>query len=119
MLVENNIISTNIGMVNLMIGLEEAKKLKIIPLSNDTILRRINKMATDIHQQIVRNLLSSEFYSIQFNESTDVINMTQFLYFVRCECGGSIKENMCYFENRYQVMHLNKDFLKYLLGQQK
>jgi len=88
---ENLILHAAIDMVNIMIGTEEANKLKTIPLSNDTISRRINEMTTDVHNQIVQNLKSSEYFSIQFDESTDVTNLAQFLCFVRYEC-----ENMLF-----------------------
>lgn len=93
---ENLILPAAIDMVNVMIGPEEAKKLKTIPLSNDTISRRIDEMATDVHNQIIENLKSSEFFSVQFDESTDVTNFAQFLCFVRYECDGSIKENILF-----------------------
>jgi len=69
-------------MVNIMVGTKEAKKLKTIPLSNDTISRRINEMTTDVHNQIIHNLKSSEYFSIPFDESTDVKNLVHFLCFV-------------------------------------
>ncbi|VVC38691.1 Hypothetical protein CINCED_3A001663 [Cinara cedri] len=104
---ENLILLAAIDMVNIMIGAEEANKLKTIPLSNDTISRRINKISSDVHNQIVQNLKSSEYFSIQFDESTDVTNLAQFLCFVRYECDGAIKENML-FANQYRVMLLDK-----------
>ncbi|XP_025418956.1 zinc finger MYM-type protein 6-like, partial [Sipha flava] len=93
---ENLILPAAIDMVNIMIGAKEANKLKTIPLSNDTISRRINEMSTDVHNQIVQNLKSSEYFSIQFDESTDVTNLAQFLCFVRYECDGTIKENILF-----------------------
>lgn len=53
-------------------------------------------MATNVHNQIVQNLKSSEYFSIQFDKSTDVANLAQFLCFVRYECDGTIKENMLF-----------------------
>ncbi|XP_025418323.1 protein FAM200A-like [Sipha flava] len=80
---ENLILPAAIDMVNIMIDAEEANKLKTIPLSNDTISRRINEMSTDVLNQI-------------FDESIDVTNLAQFLCFVRYECDGTIKENMLF-----------------------
>lgn len=95
---ENLILPAAIDMVSVLIGVEEAKKLKKIPLSNDTISRRIDDMAADVRDQIILQVSSSEFFSIQFDESTDVANMSQFLCFVRYECDRdtSIKENMLF-----------------------
>ncbi|VVC34618.1 Hypothetical protein CINCED_3A005604 [Cinara cedri] len=81
----NLILPAAIDMVNIMIGPEEIL---------DTISRRINEMETDANNQIVQNLKSSEYFSIQFDESTDVTNLAQFVCFVRYECDGTIKENM-------------------------
>jgi hypothetical protein len=83
-------------MVNIMIGAEEAKKLKTIPLSNDIISRQINETSTDVHNQIVQNLKLSEYCSIQFYDSTDVTNLAQFLCFVRYKCDETIKKNMIF-----------------------
>lgn len=79
---ENLILPAAIDMVNAVIGPEEGNKLKAIPLSNDTISRRINEMATNVHNQIIDYLKSSEFFALQFDESTDVANLAQFLCFV-------------------------------------
>ncbi|XP_067136334.1 zinc finger BED domain-containing protein 5-like [Centruroides vittatus] len=70
----NLILPAAIDMVSVLIGVEEAKKLKNIPLSNNTVS------------------------SIEFDESTDVANISQFLCFVRYECDRdtSIKENMLF-----------------------
>jgi hypothetical protein len=39
--------------VEVMLGTQEANKLKTIPLSDNTIQRRINHMADDIREQLV------------------------------------------------------------------
>ena len=38
-----------------MIGEGAAEKLKLVPLSNDTVCRRIGDMALDIHDQLIAN----------------------------------------------------------------
>ena len=58
--------------------------------------KRINEMATDVHNQIVQNLNSSEYFYIQFDKSTDVTHLAQMLCFVWYECDGTIKENMLF-----------------------
>lgn len=93
---ETLVLPAAIDMVSVVIGVEEANKLKKVPLSNDTISRRIDDMAADVRDQIIEQVSSSEFFSIQFDESTDVANMSQFLCFVRYECGTSVKENMLF-----------------------
>ncbi|XP_067129854.1 zinc finger BED domain-containing protein 5-like [Centruroides vittatus] len=83
---KNLILPAAVDMVSVLIGLEEAKKLKNIPFSNDTISRRIDDMAADVCDQIIQQV------------SSNVANMSQFVCFVRYECDRdtSIKENMLF-----------------------
>ncbi|XP_067127064.1 SCAN domain-containing protein 3-like [Centruroides vittatus] len=94
---KNLILPAAVDMITVLIGVEEAKILKNIPLSDDTISGQIDDMAADVHNQIIQQVSSSEFFSIQFDESTDVANMSQ-LCFVRYECDRdtSLKENMLF-----------------------
>uniref|UniRef100_A0A3B3IL21 Uncharacterized protein n=1 Tax=Oryzias latipes TaxID=8090 RepID=A0A3B3IL21_ORYLA len=55
--------------------------LKTLPLSNDTVCRRIDTMGTDIIGQVVGKLGDS--FSLQLDESTDVSGHAQLVAFVR------------------------------------
>ncbi|KAK5855594.1 hypothetical protein PBY51_007258 [Eleginops maclovinus] len=57
-----------------MIGEAAAKKLLTIPLSNDTVSHRIADMASDIQHQLLERIKSSQFFSLQLDESSDVTN---------------------------------------------
>ena len=52
-----------------MIGDSAMQKLKTIPLSNNTICKRIKKIADDINNQLVTNMPGNEF-SLQLHKAT-------------------------------------------------
>ncbi|XP_072384351.1 zinc finger BED domain-containing protein 5-like [Diabrotica undecimpunctata] len=56
-------------MVIEMIGESAAKETKNLPLSSNTVSRRIHEMAEDINEQIVGKL--SGLFAIQLDEATD------------------------------------------------
>ena len=63
---------------------DQAKKLNTIPLSNNTILRRVNNMAKDTLGQAIEELYSSPVkFCFQFDESMDVRGNAVLLGFIR------------------------------------
>ncbi|GFT23536.1 protein ZBED8 [Nephila pilipes] len=71
-------------MVELVCGLEQRKKLEAIPLSNDVIQSRIVEISCNILKQIINELKASPFpFSMQLDETTDILNCSQLLVFVR------------------------------------
>uniref|UniRef100_A0A3B3I4U8 Uncharacterized protein n=1 Tax=Oryzias latipes TaxID=8090 RepID=A0A3B3I4U8_ORYLA len=60
---------------------KSADTFKTVPLSNDTVCRRIDTMGTDIMEQVVGKLGDS--FSLQLDESTDVSGHAQLVAFVR------------------------------------
>ena len=52
-----------------MIGESAAQKLKAVPLSNNTISRRIEKISEDINDQLAAKSRENEF-SLQLDEAT-------------------------------------------------
>lgn len=93
---ENLILPAALDMVEIMVSKQEANKLKNIPLSDNTISRRINDMANDIQEQVVEKLKNSQHFALQFDESTDVSNCAQFVVFVRFEADESIMEEVLF-----------------------
>ncbi|XP_072389551.1 protein FAM200A-like [Diabrotica undecimpunctata] len=64
---EELILPAAVDMVTVMIGKSAAKDIKNVPLSNNTVSRRIHDMAEDINQQIVGKL--SGLFAIQLDEA--------------------------------------------------
>ncbi|XP_022597516.1 zinc finger BED domain-containing protein 5-like [Seriola dumerili] len=60
-----------------------AAKLDAIPMSDNTIQRRISDMAADVKEQVLDTICESPFFSIQLDESTDVANCAQLMVYVR------------------------------------
>ncbi|KAK4886871.1 hypothetical protein RN001_003142 [Aquatica leii] len=59
--------------------------VQIVPLSDNTIQRRISDMAIDVRDQVIEKIKESTFVSLQFDESTDIVGCAQFVAFVRFE----------------------------------
>ena len=79
---EDLIMPTAIEICDVLFGSEYAKKLKNIPISNDTVRRRICEMSEDIVTQLTERLQCTKF-AIQLDESTDIAGESQLLAYVR------------------------------------
>jgi hypothetical protein len=64
-------------------GDKAAKKIKTIPLSNDTVSNRITMMSDDVHQQLIRKIKRSKLYALQLDESTDITDKALILIYIR------------------------------------
>lgn len=80
---EDLLLPAAIVLAETMLDKTAADKLKTVPLSNDTVSRRIDTMGTDIVDQVVGKLGESFSFSLQLDESTDVSGQAQLLAFVR------------------------------------
>ena len=82
---------------NIMLGKAAEIKLSQIPLLNDIISNRINKMSDDILTQIVSDLISSPAkFSFQRDETTAVSSLSQIAVFVRYVKEDVIKEHFLF-----------------------
>ena len=59
--------------VRYILGENAAKEIQEIPLFDNTVSRHINNMAADILEQLRDKLLESKLFSIQLDESTDIL----------------------------------------------
>lgn len=79
-----------------MCGEEAAKKLNFVPLSNDTVSRRITDMANDVKNTLIEHIKKSRYFAIQLNETTDVADLAQLLVYVRYEHDGAATEDFLF-----------------------
>ena len=75
-----------------MLGEPAAKKVAQVPLSNNTIARRIDDLANDMEAQLIEQIKLAKYFSLQLDESTDVANMAILMVYVRFEHDGDLKE---------------------------
>jgi hypothetical protein len=66
-----------------MFGDKSSKEVETMPLSNNTVARRIDEMSQWTEDQLIQRVGESKFFSLQLDESTDVQGLCQLLVFVR------------------------------------
>jgi hypothetical protein len=79
-----------------MLGEQAAKKVGQVPLSNDTIARRIHDIADDIEDQLIEQIKKAKYFALQLDESTDVANEAILLVYVRFEKDDDLKEEFLF-----------------------
>ena len=89
-------------MVKAVCGEEISKMLTAIPLSNDTVQRRIVELSNDTKEQIVTKLKESKFFSLQLDEAADVARVSQLIPYILVASNNDIEEHF-YFANHFQT----------------
>ena len=73
-------------------GPEAANKLQTIPISNDTVQRRIMDMAVDVEEQLIEQVKKSKYFAVRLDGSTDLSNCAV-VCFVRYVNEGRVMED--------------------------
>lgn len=92
---EQLLLPAAIRMSEIVHGKQYAAEISQIPLSNDTVSKRISDISNDQFQQLLMRLKESSKYAIQLDESTDISKMAQ-LSLVRYIYEGSIHEDILF-----------------------
>lgn len=91
---ENIIIPAMKIALEAMVNTEAIEKVRLIPLSADTMARKIKDMSDDIDLQIKEHFSDnsglSKLWALQIDESTDISNKAQLLAYIRIFKNGSI-----------------------------
>ena len=91
---EDLILPVAIDLCETVLNRECTAKLKEIPLSNNTISRRLGEMSSDIKAQVLERLKQT-YFTIQLDESPDIASQAQLLVYVRyCWDGEMIEDFM-------------------------
>ncbi|KAG6924354.1 zinc finger BED-type containing 5 [Chelydra serpentina] len=83
-------------MVQVMIGDKASKAIDCVPLSNNTVHRRLTDMAKNIKQQLLSRVQKSCYYALQADESTDIVNLANILLFVRYELNNEVHNDILF-----------------------
>lgn len=93
---ESTILPACCEIVKIMFGEECEKEVRKIPLSNNTISRRIEDMSKDVETQVNEKLKAADFFALQVDESTDITGKPQVLTFVRFICESDLIEQFLF-----------------------
>ncbi|GFX83511.1 zinc finger MYM-type protein 6 [Trichonephila clavipes] len=80
---ESLILSSATKMTSIMHGDKYGNELKTIPLSRDTVSRRISEMSRNIESEVIKRIQNSSVFALQLDETTDITKMSQLIIYVR------------------------------------
>lgn len=98
-------------MMSVMLDDASAAKIKAIPLSNDTVARRINDMANDLKEQLADKLKETRF-AIQFDDATDSNKDCLFIAYVCFDVINSLCQDLLFFVNMSETEPQLKSYSK-------
>lgn len=93
---EELVLPTAVQITETIHGKKYADELRKIPLSNDTVARRISDISCDQFQQLIQRIKESPKFAIQLDESTDITNLAQLLVYVRYSHAFNIHEDLLF-----------------------
>ncbi|KAF2356022.1 hypothetical protein FHG87_013220 [Trinorchestia longiramus] len=101
----------------IILGNKERKKLELVSLSNNVIQSRIADLSLDILEQVISRMKASYLkISLQFDETTDISNCSQFIALVWYVHDNIIEEDFLFSEelktttNEKDIFQLVKNF---------
>lgn len=71
-----------LDIVNTVLDENASEKLKLIPLSDNTVSCRIGDIAQNLEEQLIARLKSAKDFAIQLDESTDIASSATLLVYV-------------------------------------
>ncbi|KAG6936315.1 zinc finger BED-type containing 5 [Chelydra serpentina] len=83
-------------MGQVMIGDKASKAIDCVPLSNNTVHRRITDMAKNVKQQLLSRVQKSHYYALQADESTHIVSLANLLLFVRYELNNEVHDDILF-----------------------
>lgn len=75
---------------------ESCAKVAKISLSNNTVKRRMDETAQDLKNQIIKKLNKSPFFSLQCDETTDISQNSQLLFYCKFIDDKKFKEEILF-----------------------
>lgn len=83
----------------IVLGEESQRKMDKIPLSNNSVQRRIDEMALNVKEQLVKRLKMSPFFALQCDDSTDIAQQCQLIVYCRFVDENKIIEELLFSKN--------------------
>ncbi len=80
---ERLILPAALDIVNTVLDEKASEKLKLIPLSDNTVSRRIGDIAQNLKERLIVRLKTAKDFAIQLDESTDIASSATLLVYVR------------------------------------
>ncbi len=83
-----------LDIVNTVLDEKASEKLKLIPLSDNTVSRRIGDIAQNLEEQLIVRLKTAKDFAIQLDESTDIASSATLLVYVWYVWKGEFVEDL-------------------------
>lgn len=81
-----------------LLGEEAAKKVEFVPLSNNSVSKRIVEMATNIQSSVREQISQHKKSALQVDEPVDIVEIPQLVVYVRYINGNDMKEEFMFCE---------------------
>jgi hypothetical protein len=95
MIGENLILPSAVGTVTTLLVESSAKQLLYIPLSNDTVCRRIADIVEDLNEQLSEKIKNKSF-AIQIDEAMNNVKDAHLIMYIRLVDESKIKEDLLF-----------------------